>query len=86
MSKGVPQKAFPGIDPPAYRSLPDFWEAHGIGKSLGYELSRAGLGPATVRVGVKKIVLAEAAQAWRRRAAELGTLPSPRSAYKKEAP
>ncbi len=65
-----------GTDPAAYGSLTAFFAAHGLSRSKGYELVRAGFGPQTTRIGNKQVVFAEQAVEWRARLAKIGTIPA----------
>jgi hypothetical protein len=47
-------------------SIPDFCEEHGICRATLYNLLRAGLGPATMKVGTRTLISAESAAEWRR--------------------
>ena len=67
-----PQAAWPTpieglgpVDPPAY-TIPEFCEAHRIGRSLFYALVTAGRGPAVTKLGNRAVILGEAAREWRR--------------------
>lgn len=46
-------------------SIPDFCRAHSISRGMLYKLLGQGEGPATVKVGRRTLISAEAAHAWR---------------------
>jgi predicted DNA-binding transcriptional regulator AlpA len=48
-------------------SIPEFCRRHGISRAHFYNLSKAGDGPAVMRVGRRTLISAEAAAEWRRR-------------------
>jgi predicted DNA-binding transcriptional regulator AlpA len=54
------------IDPPAY-TVPEFCAAHRIGRSLYYELARAGAGPRVTKFGSRAVIFGEDAREWRAR-------------------
>lgn len=45
----------------------EFAKRHGISLSFLYQLLSTGKGPATIRIGKRRLVSAEAAKAWRQR-------------------
>jgi hypothetical protein len=47
-------------------SIRQFCEAHGISVDTYFRMRRAGLGPATMKVGARTLISIEAAAAWRR--------------------
>jgi len=47
-------------------SIAKFCERHGISQSFFHKLKSKGLGPATMRVGARTLISAEAAARWRR--------------------
>jgi hypothetical protein len=56
--------------PPVYElaafSVYGFCVAHGLSRSLFYNLRRAGAGPSIMKCGTRTLISIEAAQAWRR--------------------
>ena len=47
-------------------TVAEFCTAHGISRSLYYELKRAGLGPVEMRLRNRRAISVEAAAAWRK--------------------
>ena len=52
--------------PRAAFSIDEFCAAHGISRAMFYKLEDQGLAPRTMRVGVRRLITAEAAAKWRR--------------------
>ena len=50
--------------------VPDFCEAHGISRSLFYELLQSSEGPEIMKVNNRTLISVEAAAAWRKRMTE----------------
>ncbi len=48
-------------------SISDFCRRHGLCRATFYNLLKRGQGPATMRIGSRVLISAEAALAWRRR-------------------
>ena len=46
-------------------TIPQFCVAHGISEAFYYQLQKDGKGPATMRVGRRRLISIEAAKAWR---------------------
>jgi hypothetical protein len=47
-------------------TIAEFCEAHRISRSKLYQLVKAGMGPRLMKIGTRRIVSSEAAEAWRR--------------------
>lgn len=61
----------PGRDGRAAYSISEFCKIHGIGRTLFYSLPQDQR-PEIMRVGGKRLISLEAAEAWRRRMEKLG--------------
>jgi hypothetical protein len=46
-------------------TIPQFCKSHGISEAFYFELQKQGRGPRTMRVGRRRLISIEAAQAWR---------------------
>jgi len=47
-------------------TIPQFCQAHGISRALFYILQREGRAPASMKVGRRRLIARESAEAWRR--------------------
>jgi predicted DNA-binding transcriptional regulator AlpA len=47
-------------------TVPEFCQAHGISRALYYILARDGRAPASMKVGRRRLIARESAEAWRR--------------------
>ena len=54
------------IAPVVVYTVAEFCSAHKISRSKLYELSHAGIGPRSIKIGARNLITAEAAVAWRR--------------------
>jgi predicted DNA-binding transcriptional regulator AlpA len=53
-------------------TVPEFCEAHGISRALYYILAREGRAPASMKVGRRRLIARESAEAWRRQMERAG--------------
>lgn len=54
------------LDHKKARSIPEFCQQHGICRSSFYNLEKKGLAPRVMKVGARRLISDESADAWRR--------------------
>lgn len=56
-------------------TVPQFCETHGISRAMYYVLQRDGRAPISMKVGRRRLIARESAEAWRRQMEQAGRAP-----------